>query len=297
MDGFLKRDDVEGFWDGVTRGTADSQQTGYLTPDWPDALGINRFRGEWNQVSRWLRRYRVARDACLDVGCGTGIWLEHLAPRFERAEGVDISEEMVGRARALLEARGVTHATVRCASVVDLAAEAQHRYDLIFVGGVLMYINDEDLAEVIQSLRAMLADGGLLVVRETTHRGSTRYRDTPLLPGLLADPDAERRPYYAIYRTPRVIRDALAANGLQVRTWGANRHYKVSDLTEGQLWAVNKLLRGKLRGDRARAEKWARRLHRMRWLTTLPYYYVCHATRLPAWRMENHWFVCSRSIA
>ena len=295
MDGFLKRDDVEGFWDGITQGSAESQQTGYLTPDWPDALGINRFRGEWKQVSRWMRGYGVARGTCLDVGCGTGLWLQHLAPRFERAEGVDISAEMVARAQALLTASGTTNATVRCASVVDLAAQAQQRYDLIFVGGVLMYINDEDLAEVIQSLRAMLADGGLLVVRETTHRGATRYRDTPLLPGLFAEPDARGRPYYAIYRERHIIRDALAANGLRVRRWGANRHYKVSDLTEGQLGTVNKLLGGKLRSDRARAETWARRLYRLRWLTTLPYYYVCHATRLPAWRLENHWFVCSRS--
>src|SRR5512134_3966399 len=83
---FLRTDEVAAFWDEARRRAAKEQQTGYLTDAWPQAVAANRFAGELAQVDRWLASLAVRRASCLDVGCGTGVWLEHLARRFERAE-------------------------------------------------------------------------------------------------------------------------------------------------------------------------------------------------------------------
>lgn len=166
--GFLDTAKVAEFWNQARAKAEEEQQTGYLQDEWPAALGHNRLRGEWAQVSRWLDEHLAKRESCLDVGCGSGVWLERLAPRFTRAHGIDLSSAMVESARAHVIKRGHHNVTVTCQGAMELSDEA--RYDLIFVGGVLMYLNDDVVGEMVAKLRRMLAPGGLLILRESTSR-------------------------------------------------------------------------------------------------------------------------------
>jgi ubiquinone/menaquinone biosynthesis C-methylase UbiE len=65
---------------------------------------------ERDRTSRWLRELQSASlaeldlsadDALLDLGCGTGAAVRAAAPTVRRAVGVDLSHEMVLRAREL----------------------------------------------------------------------------------------------------------------------------------------------------------------------------------------------------
>jgi ubiquinone/menaquinone biosynthesis C-methylase UbiE len=67
-------------------------------------------RYEEDPISRWLARLQQQAvdaltlhesDRLLDVGCGTGAAVRHAAEVAERAEGVDLSEAMIARARTL----------------------------------------------------------------------------------------------------------------------------------------------------------------------------------------------------
>lgn len=293
-DEFLRREEVSAFWDQARAGRGEDQETGYLGDEWPPSLALDRFAGEWRRVTDWLDRYQVPRGACLDVGCGTGLWLEHLAGRFERAEGIDLSQEMVASAQARLARRGLSHCAVSQASITDLEAN-RGRYDLIFVGGVLMYLNDDAVAPTVARLRDLLSPGGVIILRESTHLGRTRYRDQPLAPGLFADPAAARPPYRAVYRPPRVYAELLAAQGLVVRHTERNRAYKLADITEAVLKAWNRAARGGLGRDRARAERVAALVHRHRWLFLLPAYFAMRPFARWAWKIDNHFYVCARS--
>ena len=288
MDRFLASDEVEAFWDGARGRAAADQQTGYLTDAWPREVGARRFAGELAAVDRMLARHRVRRGRCLDVGCGTGVWLEALARRFERAEGIDLSAAMVASAAAYLAARGVTNASVTRTGVGELAADAA--YDLIFVGGVLMYVDDADVAAVIARLRACLAPGGVMILRESTYVGRTWYRDRPMSRGLLPA-GAVQPPYRAIYRPLGWYRAALAGAGFEVVATRVNTSYLLAEVTEAELLALDRLSRGALRRDRARAEAAARWLHRLRPLTLWPALLARPLLRF-AWRLANHWIVC-----
>lgn len=288
----IDEEQVAAFWNRVREAADDDEQTGYLTDEWPPALGANRFRGEFRTVSRWLAQDLHHRGACLDIGCGTGIWLEHLAPTFERAEGFDLSQAMVDSARRRMAAAGLAHVSIELGSLAEL--DREDAYDLIFVGGVLMYLRDDVAEQAVKRIHQALRKGGVLIARETANRTGTRYRDAPLSPGLFADPDAERPPYYAVYRHPRAISDMLAAGGLRVERTRYNRYYKLSDMTETWLRFVNRLRGGRLHTDRDAAERWARRVHAWRALTLLPYFYTCRFLRLPVWNLENYFFVCRR---
>src|SRR5262245_16554543 len=112
MGEFLRRDDVAAFWDDARQRAGDDEQTGYLTDAWPSTVGARRFAGELAQIDRWLASLRVRRGRCLDVGCGTGVWLEQLVQRFARADGIDLSAAMVESAQRRLAAAGLeTRAT------------------------------------------------------------------------------------------------------------------------------------------------------------------------------------------
>lgn len=292
--GFLDTEKVAAFWNQArqdARETADEElQTGYLQDEWPAALGHNRLRGEWAQVARWLDEHQVPRGACLDVGCGSGVWLAHLAPLFSRAHGIDLSSEMVASARAHLARAGIANATVEVESALELDAGA--RYDLIFVGGVLMYLNDDVVAEMLQKLRSMLTPQGLLILRESTSSPEPWYRDTPLSPGLFAEPGRPRPPYFAIYRTPETYPQLAAAQGLAVLDRRANRDYKLADLTESTLRLCDRLLGGKLRRDRARAERAAQRIYQLRHFVLLPRYYLTKWLWPRTWKINNQWLLC-----
>jgi SAM-dependent methyltransferase len=291
---FLDTSKVAEFWNQARKQAEEDQQTG-LQDEWPAALGANRLRGEWAQVSRWMGEYDVPRGACLDVGCGSGVWLERLAPRFERAHGIDLSSEMVASARAHLARKGIPNATVECQGAMELPDAAQ--YDLIFVGGVLMYLNDDVVAEMVAKLRRMLTPRGLLILRESTSSPEPWYRDKPLSPGLFAVPGQPRPPYFAIYRKPETYRELAAASGLRVVYGRANRDYKLADQTESALRLWNKLSGGALARDRARAERAAERIYQLRWLLLLPLYYVTLWFFSRTWKINNHWYLCQRDSA
>ena len=286
--GFLDTKRVAEFWDDARKSADEDKQSGYLQDEWPTALGMNRFAGEWKLVESWLAN--VPRGACLDVGCGVGLWLEHFAARFERADGIDLSAEMVASTAKRLA--HLPNVNVSVQGVNDLPAD--RRYDLIFVGGVLMYVNDELVEDVIAKLASMLTPTGILVFRESTANGQTWYRDTPLQPGLFADRTKPRPPYFAIYRTPDSYPKMIAKQPLALVRSQPNKFYKLADLTETWLGWVNKLTFGRLARRRDSAERVARWLHRLRWITLLPHYYVKRAVAQRSWRLNNYWYVCAR---
>ncbi len=294
---FLDRGRVAEFWNEARRAADAEQQTGYLQDEWPAALGHDRLRGEWAQVERWLARHGGPRRACLDVGCGSGAWLERLAPHFAVAHGIDLSSEMVASAKARLARAGLGNTEVRCQSALEL--DGAQRYDLIFVGGVLMYLNDDELDGMMARLAGLLAPGGLLVLRESTCAERTWYRDTPLSPGLFASrpqpglPPPARPPYYAIYRTPDVYPALARRHGLTVQRCEPNRHYKLADLTETALRVLDYLTRGRLARDRAAAERAARWIYRLRAVTLAPAYYLVRTLAPRLWRLDNQWVVCA----
>jgi 2,3-bisphosphoglycerate-independent phosphoglycerate mutase len=291
---FLDRVQVAAFWDQARRRADSHQQTGYLQDEWPAELGQRRFEGEWRTVSRWLDEFHVANGACLDVGCGVGIWLELLAGRFTDAHGIDLSREMVTSAAARAKRLGLDNVRVERRSVTDLTGEAT--YDLIFVGGVFTYLNDDEIDGMAARLAALLRPGGLLILRESTTTGETWYRDTPLSPGLFARPGERRPPYHAIYRNPGAYRDLVRHRGFELLRCRPNRDYKMADLAEGWLRAANRLTRGRLARRPASAERAARALYRLRHLTLLPQYHVLRAFAGRAWKVDNWWYVCRRRV-
>lgn len=97
----------------------------------------------------------------LDIGTGTGRLLEVLAPKVERAVGVDQSREMLALARANLARAGIDNAEVRQGDMYALPFEADS-FDAITIHHVLHYADDP--AAALSEAARVVKPGGLVLV-------------------------------------------------------------------------------------------------------------------------------------
>lgn len=122
------------------------------------------------QRLRWIAGQLEPADRVLDFGCGTGVFITIplLQEGFD-VVGVDLDELSVEYGRRLLEVRGLDPDALRAVDVRSLPAE----FDAIVVSEVLEHLDDAELGDVLELLRAKLVPNGKLIV--TTPNGYGWY--------------------------------------------------------------------------------------------------------------------------
>lgn len=94
------------------------------------------------------------RFVAMDLGCGTGLSGVQLAPRITAMDGVDLSPEMLTKARA----REI-YRDLYCGELDAVLEQRAGQYDLIASADVFIYVGD--LASVFPAAFAALKPGGL----------------------------------------------------------------------------------------------------------------------------------------
>lgn len=114
---------------------------------------------------------RVVRDrpvaSLLDVGTGTGRMLSLFGADVARAEGIDLSPEMLALARERLQAQGLRHCLVRLADMEHLPADARG-FDVAIFHQVLHY-SQRPAAAVREAARALGPGGRVVIVDYLPH--------------------------------------------------------------------------------------------------------------------------------
>ena len=131
----------------------------------PSAAVDYRLSKEIATIQSWLEAVGYS-GRVLDVGCGAGAWVEIFANRFQSVVGVERSGPMVAAAQeriAHLQNARVYQGDGR----EDLP---DGPFDLIFLGGLMMYLKDSDVLEMLHSLKERLSEAGTIVLRESTVR-------------------------------------------------------------------------------------------------------------------------------
>jgi len=93
-----------------------------------------------------LKRLPPGEWRALEIGCGPGRLLRPMSRHFVEIHGIDVSDEMIARARAKL--RDVPHAHAHHASGSDLAQFASNYFDFVYSYAVFQHIPS---AEVVFS--------------------------------------------------------------------------------------------------------------------------------------------------
>lgn len=117
---------------------------------------------EW-ELKRTPTAHPRARRA-LEIGCGPGRLLRPMSRHFGEIHGIDVSDEMIARARERL--KGIPHAHAHAGSGSDLAPFADASFDFVYSYAVFQHIPSRDvvfsyLAEAVRVLKP----GGLIRVQ------------------------------------------------------------------------------------------------------------------------------------
>jgi ubiquinone/menaquinone biosynthesis C-methylase UbiE len=117
----------------------------------------------------------------LDVGCGPGSITLGLAAAVAPGEvvGVDVSAEVLEKARALAAERGCTNVRYERADLAALPFDAG-AFDAAFAHAVLQHIGEVEQA--LRELHRVLRPGGLIGVADADYDGALYWPDDPLLP-------------------------------------------------------------------------------------------------------------------
>ena len=131
-----------------------------------------RLGKELRTIGTWLDAVGNS-GRVLDVGCGAGAWVEIFALRYRSVIGVERSHAMVEDAK-----KRVFHLSnaeiLQGDGRQDLPAGP---FDLIFLGGLCMYLGDNDVVTLLHSLKSRLSEGGTIILRESTVREGVQFAE------------------------------------------------------------------------------------------------------------------------
>lgn len=206
-DGAVKR-----YFDSAKGGTAATVSMMTHEFNLPASAAGYRLHKEMRTISDWLNAVNDS-GRVLDVGCGAGTWTEIFAKRYKTAIGIEQSSLMLKAARERVA--GLSNVKI-------LEGDGRHdlpegSFDMIFLGGLCMYLNDHDVIELLHSLKSRLAEGGAIILRESTvHQGVSLSRGE----------------YQAVYRSVNLYRQLFdGAGSFRVE---ARRNYGYTNLVTAE---------------------------------------------------------------
>lgn len=159
----LNNSAIKRYFDDTKRGSATSVSMMTHEYNFPKSAATYRLRKEQRTIRNWL--YDVdSSGSVLDVGCGAGTWVEVFAKRYNKVIGIDQSDMMVKAAKEKLG--HLSNVTIIKGDVRDNLPKGP--FDMIFLGGLCMYLNDTDVVELLDALKSRLSDNGTIILREST---------------------------------------------------------------------------------------------------------------------------------
>jgi trans-aconitate methyltransferase len=137
----------------------------------PASAGQFRFKAERQIVERLIGG--INSNSMLDLGCGIGCWAEYFAHYFSKVIAVEASKPLFDVMAQ--QCASLTNVTPINGDV--LSFEPEEPYSMVFLGGMLMYLNESDVIALLRKLIPFIEPGGVILCRETTVRQGTVIRD------------------------------------------------------------------------------------------------------------------------
>lgn len=202
---------VQRYWEGSGNDAAAMSMMAH-EHNLPPRSAAYRLKVENETMRDWLDGI-PASAAVLDVGCGAGSWVERLAQRYGSVIGVERSSPMVEAARERVA--HLSNAQILKGDVRSDLPEGQ--FDLIFLGGMCMYLNDADVVGLVSELKKRLTENGTIILRESTVRKGVYV------------PQGN---YQAVYRNVALYKRLFQEGGLVVE--GVRRNYGYNSLVTAE---------------------------------------------------------------
>ncbi len=176
----------------------------------PACAGRFRFQREQEAVERTIKSL-PSSCSVLDLGSGVGFWTEYFAHRFAHVVSVEASPALY----SALTDRCSRYPNVTTCNGDVLSFEPREKFGLVFLGGLLMYLDEHDARVLLQRLAPSLEPGGLVLCRESTVRHGTKVL---------------RGEYQVVYRSTETYRRIFVDGGFDVVSAEPNAAYICSQM-------------------------------------------------------------------
>lgn len=120
---------------------------------------------DWlDQTVRWVQRFKPER--ILEIGCGTGLLVERLAPYCQSYVATDFSRHAVATLRRRLDRTDyASRVRVVCSEAADLEDIGDEQFDTVILNSVLQYFpNGEYLISTLEGCIKRIIKGGRLLL-------------------------------------------------------------------------------------------------------------------------------------
>ncbi len=112
-----------------------------------------------NSASKLLS-YVSPANTVLEIGCGTGRILKHIAPHCKEIHGLDVSKKMLTFASQYLNEFSNVH--LHCTKGYDLKLFPNNSFDVVFAFYVLQHIVREHAVYYLTEMARVVKPGGIL---------------------------------------------------------------------------------------------------------------------------------------
>jgi 2-polyprenyl-3-methyl-5-hydroxy-6-metoxy-1,4-benzoquinol methylase len=135
---------------------------------------FERFAADTDCIYRnWIKRAVPPRGGrAVDLGCGTGRFVDLLADRYDEVLAVDIAARAIEMAKNNHARPNVTYQT---RSLLEVSPDVDGRFDLVFSVNTIHHLRAHDL--VLPHIRGLVAPGGHAVLVDIVDPGQWTSRD------------------------------------------------------------------------------------------------------------------------
>ncbi len=150
----------------------------------------------------------------LDLACGTGAWVRRLAGDGVDVVGVDLSEEMIERARAIARSAGIDPGRLSVGDMMKIDAHSRAPFDLVYcIGNSIAHLGSvDDVRSFVAAAASALRPDGTIVLQYVTV-GALDVGKAFELPPLTAPGATMERTYRRRSRTDIEFAAVLTVDG------------------------------------------------------------------------------------
>jgi 2-polyprenyl-3-methyl-5-hydroxy-6-metoxy-1,4-benzoquinol methylase len=128
--------------------------------DWQSQFPETYFTYQYGaQIASYLMPNLRGRRSVLDYGCGMGFLLQHLVHYLTDVTACDVSEQSIRNVNDMFAALP----NFRGAYAIHQLISEGRRFDVVIAVEVVEHLYDEQLDEMLDNVRRLLAPGGLAI--------------------------------------------------------------------------------------------------------------------------------------
>jgi 2-polyprenyl-3-methyl-5-hydroxy-6-metoxy-1,4-benzoquinol methylase len=125
-----------------------------------DNMVYNKYRKPYDELLSLTKRHLHIDDNVLDYACGTGIIANELSGSVKRILAIDISDEMIEKAKGKAIKRNIQNVEYRITNIFDSRLKIGS-FTVILAFNILHFFKDE--STLLARINQLLAQDGLLI--------------------------------------------------------------------------------------------------------------------------------------